>query len=123
MWAATTSRLDYTGYANAAKQSSAKSVTPTTVDTFRAIPWATANIRYSQSIGWSNYNALQVKLQKRFAQGLSSLLSYTWSRSLDTSSGWFAAENGSGGGSAVRTISPRTRTMALRVTTFPNCWS
>jgi hypothetical protein len=96
------SRLDYTGYANAAAQSSAKSVAPTTVDTYRAIPWATANLRYSQSIGWSNYNALEFKLQKRFAQGLSTLLAYTWSRSLDTSSGWFAAENGSGGGSVVQ---------------------
>jgi hypothetical protein len=95
-------RLDYTGYANAATRASAKSVAPTTVDTLRAIPWATANFRYSQSIGWSNYNAFQFKLQKRFTRGLSTLLAYTWSRSLDTSSGWFAAENGSGGGSVVQ---------------------
>jgi hypothetical protein len=96
------SRLDYTGYANAANRSSAKSVAPTTVDTYRAIPWATANFRYSQSMGWSNYNALEVKMQKRFSRGLSTLLAYTWSKSLDTSSGWFAAENGSGGGSVVQ---------------------
>ncbi len=96
------SRVDYTGYANAARQASPKSVAPTTVDTLRAIPWATANIRYSQSIGWSNYNALELKVQKRFSKGLSTLVAYTWSRSLDTSSGWFAAENGSGGGSVVQ---------------------
>ncbi len=96
------SRLDYTGYANAANQASPKSVAATTVDNYRAIPWATANIRYSQSIGWSNYNALEVKLQKRFSRGLSTLLAYTWSRSLDTSSGFFSAENGSGGGSVVQ---------------------
>jgi hypothetical protein len=29
-------------------------------------------------------------------------MAYTWSRSLDTSSGWFAAENGAGGGSVVQ---------------------
>jgi hypothetical protein len=96
------SRLDYTGYGNAATQASPKSVPATTVDNYRAIPWATANIRYSRSIGWSNYNALEVKFQKRFSQGLNTLLSYTWSKSLDTSSGWFAAENGSGGGSVVQ---------------------
>ncbi len=96
------SRIDYTGYANGANQPSAKSVAPTTVDNFRAIPWATANIRYSQSIGWSNYNALEMKVQKRFSQGLTTLLAYTWSKSLDTSSGFFSAENGSGGGSVVQ---------------------
>jgi hypothetical protein len=96
------SRVDYTGYANAANQASAKSVAPTTVDTYRAIPWATANIRYSESIGWSNYNALEMKVQKRFSQGLTTLLAYTWSKSLDTSSGFFSAENGSGGGSVVQ---------------------
>jgi hypothetical protein len=96
------SRLDYTGFANAARQASAKAVAPTTVDTLRPIPWATANFRYSESTGWSNYNALEVKMQKRFSQGLSTLLAYTWSKSLDTSSGWFAAENGSGGGSVVQ---------------------
>ena len=41
-------------------------------------------------------------MQKRFSQGLNTLLAYTWSKSMDTSSGWFAAENGSGGGSVVQ---------------------
>ncbi|MFB3826622.1 MAG: carboxypeptidase regulatory-like domain-containing protein [Bryobacteraceae bacterium] len=96
------SRLDYTGYANAAKQASARTVAPTAVDNLRAIPWATANIRYSESKGWSNYNALEMKVQKRVSHGLTTLLAYTWSKSMDTSSGWFSAENGSGGGSVVQ---------------------
>ncbi|MGA2327883.1 MAG: TonB-dependent receptor [Bryobacteraceae bacterium] len=96
------SRLDYTGYANAANQSSPAGTPATTVDTYRAIPWATANIRYTEAKGWSNYNALELKMQKRFSQGLTTLLAYTWSKSMDTSSGWFSAENGSGGGSVVQ---------------------
>jgi hypothetical protein len=50
----------------------------------------------------SKYNAFEFKAQQRYSQGLSSMLSYTYSRSIDTSSGWFAAENGIGGGGAVQ---------------------
>ncbi|HLJ17558.1 MAG TPA: TonB-dependent receptor, partial [Bryobacteraceae bacterium] len=35
----------------------------------------------------SSYNALQARLEKRFSAGLTFLASYTWSHSLDTSSG------------------------------------
>jgi hypothetical protein len=37
--------------------------------------------------GWSNYNALQVRLQKRLSYGLSAQLNYAWSKSLDTGTG------------------------------------
>jgi hypothetical protein len=36
---------------------------------------------------WSNYNALQAQFQRRLSRGIQGLLSYTWSHSLDTSSG------------------------------------
>jgi hypothetical protein len=52
---------------------------------------------YSRDLGEANYNSLQAKLQRRFSGGLAALLSYTWSKSIDTSSGWFSAENGVGG--------------------------
>ncbi len=36
--------------------------------------------------GKANYNALSVKLQRRFSKGLTYLFGYTWSRSIDTGS-------------------------------------
>ena len=49
--------------------------------------------------GYANYNALEARFQHKMSNGLSSLLSYTWSKSTDTSSGYFGgAENGLGGG-------------------------
>jgi hypothetical protein len=43
--------------------------------------------------GWSNYNALQIRLQKRMSYGLNFQLNYSWSKSLDTGTG-----NGHGSG-------------------------
>jgi hypothetical protein len=37
--------------------------------------------------GRGNYNALGTKLTKRYSSGLTALLSYTWSKSIDTTSG------------------------------------
>ncbi len=43
-----------------------------------------STINYITGVGKANYHALQTKLTKRFAQGLSLLVSYTWGRSFDT---------------------------------------
>jgi outer membrane receptor protein involved in Fe transport len=43
--------------------------------------------------GWSNYNALQLRLQKRMSYGLTFQVNYAWSKSLDTGTG-----NGHGSG-------------------------
>ena len=43
--------------------------------------------------GWSNYNALQLRVQKRFSYGLNFQVNYAWSKSLDTGTG-----NGHGSG-------------------------
>ncbi len=44
-------------------------------------------------MGQSSYHALQVKVERRLAKGLSFLTAYTWSKSNDTSSSGFASEN------------------------------
>ncbi|MGH9582335.1 MAG: TonB-dependent receptor domain-containing protein [Bryobacteraceae bacterium] len=95
-------RLDYTGYANAAPHANPSGTPSSVIDAERLMPFMVNNWHYSQSIGISNYNALELEFQKRFSGGLMTLLSYTWSKSLDDSSGWFNAENGSGGGSVVQ---------------------
>lgn len=43
--------------------------------------------------GWSNYNALQVRVQKKLSSGLNFQVNYAWSKSLDTGTG-----NGHGSG-------------------------
>ncbi len=49
---------------------------------------------YDRSIGRGNYNGLQVKVEQRFAKGLSYLVAYTWSKAIDlASSGQFGVES------------------------------
>jgi len=95
-------RLPYSGFANAARQASPNGTPNSVIDALRQMPWVAANINYTQSIGYSNYNALQASFQRRFSNGLHSLLSYTWGKSIDVSSGYFNAENGPGGGATVQ---------------------
>jgi hypothetical protein len=48
---------------------------------------------FDQSIGRSNYNAFQFTFDKHFSNGLSYLVAYTWSKSIDIAcSGWFGNE-------------------------------
>ena len=44
--------------------------------------------------GFSTYHALQVKLQKRYSQGLTLLNSFTWSKAIDNAAGALEAANG-----------------------------
>jgi len=108
-------RLPWSGLANAANRAfpsgtqaslpagtTCQTATVTVVDCFRAVPWANIN-NYTMSIARSSYNALESKLDHRFANGLSSLVSYTWSKSIDEGSGYFGVENAlAGGGSTVQ---------------------
>lgn len=95
-------RLNYTGFANAAQHASPAGTSLSTIDTLKYMPWMAPNWHYSIDTGYANYHALLVGLQKRFSNSLNSIVSYTWSKSLDNSSGWFEAENGTGGGSVVQ---------------------
>ncbi len=54
-------------------------------------PRFTAVSLYRNNVGNTNYNALQVKLEKRFASGFSFLISYTRSKLIDDASSVFDA--------------------------------
>jgi hypothetical protein len=95
-------RLPYSGFANTARQASPNGTPNAAIDALRPMPWVSANINYTTSTGYSNYNALQTRFQRRFSDGLFTLVSYTWGKSIDVSSGYFNVENGPGGGSSIQ---------------------
>jgi outer membrane receptor protein involved in Fe transport len=100
-------RMEYAGKAAAAQRpgvdpATGRRLTAAEVNQLRPWPHITGTFTYSTDRGWANFNALEVKVQRRFASGIGSMLSYTWSRSKDTSSGWFGVENGIGGGAGVQ---------------------
>jgi hypothetical protein len=59
----------------------------------RANP-AGAALSSAAPVGDSNYHSLQVGLNRRFAHGVQSQLSYTWSKCLDDASGTYGLEGG-----------------------------
>ncbi|MGH9881103.1 MAG: TonB-dependent receptor domain-containing protein, partial [Pyrinomonadaceae bacterium] len=95
-------RLPYSGLANAARQASPNGTSNAVVDALRQMPWISATVNYTLSEGYSNYNALETSLQRRFSKGLQTLVSYTWGKSIDVSSGYFNVENGFGGSSSIQ---------------------
>jgi hypothetical protein len=98
-------RLAYTGYANAAPTPSptGPNGTPATVvDALRPMPFMSAAPHYTESIGTSNYRALEVSLQRRLANGLQTLVAYTWSKATDNTSGYFGVEDGAGSRSSIQ---------------------
>jgi hypothetical protein len=93
-------RLEYAGNAGASPVPGYTGTTKwTTAEVNAHRPWphiVGTNWTYQDDTGWSNYHAFQAKVQRRFSGGLSSLLSYTWSKSIDISSGFANAERGVG---------------------------
>ncbi len=63
---------------------------PTLGQGLRTAPQYTGTSRYYEALGVSDYDALQVKLQKRFSNGLSLLVSYAWSKTLTDSGSMFS---------------------------------
>ena len=100
-------RMEYAGRPQALTEpgiepGTGRRYTAAEIDARRPWPHINGTFTYSDDIGMAQYDALQLKAQQRFSDGLSSIFSYTWSRSIDTSSGWFNAENGIGGGATVQ---------------------
>jgi hypothetical protein len=92
-----TDRLDNTGLWNTATTPGAG--TAAQVQARRPFPWWPSTQFMGTSSATASYNALEARLERRFANGFYYLVSYTWSKSMDLgSSGWFDAENGAGGG-------------------------
>jgi hypothetical protein len=58
------------------------------------------------SMGFANYNALQVKVEHRYASGLTLLNSFTWSKAIDDASG--ALEMGNGDQQSVNIFDPNS---------------
>ncbi len=100
--------LSYVGKANAVPQPLNTIPAGTcpgdpTGNCLKLVPWMSAGTTYNTSIGYGNYNSLQTRFQRNFNNGLMTLVSYTWSKSLDNSDGFFGVENGAGqNGSAIQ---------------------
>jgi hypothetical protein len=60
----------------------------------------TQSLRYNNNQATSNYNALQVKLEKRFSHGVQFLSHYTWSRAMTHESYYFAIDKKVGYGAS-----------------------
>jgi hypothetical protein len=69
--------------------SSIGGATTTTAQLLRPYPRFQTVALYRNNVGNTNYNALEVKVQKRLSHGLSFLVSYTWSKLIDTASSVF----------------------------------
>jgi outer membrane receptor protein involved in Fe transport len=80
-------RLDIGGIFNVAK-------TPGPGDYRLRSPFPYMGASYfDRSWGKSNYSSLQVSMNKAYSNGLTALLSYTWSKSIDAgTSGWYGLE-------------------------------
>jgi hypothetical protein len=61
----------------------------------RPLPQIDGSIGWFRSAGWSNYDSLQTRVEKRFSHGLTFLASYTWAHALDIASNAdLGAQNG-----------------------------
>ena len=93
------SRLQVTGLGNTSRPSTGGPAEVAALKPWSHIP----TVFWGDDRGIGSYHGLELKVERRFAEGLSFLASYTWSRAIDNgASGFFTAENGPGGESYVQ---------------------
>jgi hypothetical protein len=61
-------------------------------------------IEVAYGAGYSTYNALQMKLEKRYSAGLTFINSFTWSKGIDNASGHLEANNGDNSRANIRDL-------------------
>ena len=81
------SRLDLNLSANSAPTPGAGSAAE--VNARRPFPYMLRDVLYGTDLGRTYYNGLQVKIDKRFSNGLQALVSYTWSKAMDNGTDGF----------------------------------
>jgi len=67
------------------------------ITAFEYMPYAAQGWNYSQSTGFTTFNALEAQYQQRMSHGLETVVAFTWEKCLGDSNGDFNAENGSEG--------------------------
>ncbi|MDQ3011090.1 MAG: TonB-dependent receptor, partial [Acidobacteriota bacterium] len=85
---------------------------PTTDPARRALPSIQARrpladfgfVQASFNAGFTNYHALQIKLERRFSQGLYLLNSFTWSKAIDNVAGHLETQSGDNSRLNIRNI-------------------
>jgi hypothetical protein len=63
-----------------------------------------ANIEIAYGAGYSSYNALQLKLEKRYSAGFMLINSFTWSKGIDNASGHLEVQNGDSSRANIRDL-------------------
>jgi hypothetical protein len=85
-------RVDLTLDGNSAMTPGPGNTNAAAVNARRPFPFYGTDVKFGTSLGRGNYNALQVKIEKRLSNDFQTLISYTWSKSMDNgSNSWYSS--------------------------------